>query len=268
MRRRMLAASIILPGVALAGPAVESSISKLDFGSLYRKLRYRGDDGVLFWWLSGTKYAHFENEVTPLHELEACAIIRISTTTTGFRVTSLEHTFYTALRTGRPLEELKNPFTGELLKYKRTPPQPLTIDYRSDATFDVPSTMGTSRVAFNRSAAVLRTHGDQIWLQDDSSALVTSAAGTFSRANDWSTFRCNQKDILDARNQVPASTVHMQSVGSWQSWMNMGQRSGGLTSRIVGAKVRAFSGVPAVWRSLLEEFHPEVARDPIAALGA
>ena len=64
----MLAASIILPGVALAGPAVESSISKLDFGSLYRKLRYRGDDGVLFWWLSGTKYAHFENEVTHQHD--------------------------------------------------------------------------------------------------------------------------------------------------------------------------------------------------------
>lgn len=270
-RRTVLTALVALPSLpALAAAAVriDPKITGADFGVLYRKLRYRADDGALFWWLSGTKYANRGNEVIPIHNLEACAIIRINTTNSGFSVRSLEHIFYTDLKSGRPLTTMRNPLTDEIVEYKRTPARPIVIEYRPDATFDVPSIMGESRVDFARTAAVLKVNGNEVWMQDDTQTTISSTSGSVNRATDWSTFRCNMIELLDPKNAIPAATVQMQSVSSWQPWMKMGDRPGGLVSRTVGAKVTKFSDVSAEWRSLIQEFHPDVARDPLGALGA
>ncbi len=239
-----------------------------NFGTLYRKLRYRSDDGHLFWWLSGTKYGQIDNELRPLHNLEACAIIRVRSNASGFDATSLEHVFYTDLETGRPLERMLNPFSGELVQYRRTPARVVTIHYDADASFALPETTGGSRVEFRRNKGILTRHGRDVWLQEDSSTTVTPVGGTPSRNNDWSTFCARSDDIGRTGANFVVATVHMQSLSSWQSWMKMGERRGGLTSRIVGAKVARFDDVPASWRSMLHGAHPEVARDPLGALDA
>ncbi len=274
LNRRTLIGALAV-GAAVSAQASSSGGTGVDprnplgnFGALYRKLRYRSDDGHLFWWLSGTKYGQVDNELRPLHSLEACAIIRVRSTGSGFDATSLEHVFYTDLETGRPLERMLNPFSGEMVQYRRTPARAVTIHYDADASFTLPETKGGPRVEFRRSKGILVRHGGDVWLQDDSSTTVTPPGGTPSHGNDWSTFRARFDEIARPGANFVAATVHMQSLSGWQGWMKMGERRGGLTSRIVGAKVASFDDVPASWRSMLQSAHPEVARDPLGALDA
>ena len=78
--RRALVGSVVAFGAcgAAAGHAanrrVDSYNAMADFGPLYRKLRYRSDDGALYWWLSGTKYGQIDNEIKALHGLDFTAL--------------------------------------------------------------------------------------------------------------------------------------------------------------------------------------------------
>lgn len=272
--RRALVGSVVAFGAcgAAAGHAanrrVDSYNAMADFGPLYRKLRYRSDDGALYWWLSGTKYGQIDNEIKALHGLEACAIIRVTSTGRGFDAISLEHLFYTDLETRAPLERMVNPFTGETVVYRRTPARPLTIHYGADGSYSLPETPGGPRIEFTRTKGVLAVHGPEIWLHDDSSTVVTPATGPVTRNNDWSTFHAQLRDVVDRNTSMPAASVQMQSLSGWQGWMKMSGRSGGLVSRVIGAKVARFADVPESWRAMLQAAHPDVARDPLGALDA
>jgi hypothetical protein len=48
--------------------------------------------------------------------------------------------------------------------------------------------------------------------------------------------------------------------------MNMGDRPGSLTSRLVGRKVRRYADLPESWRARLAQLAPDIAADPVAAL--
>jgi Protein of unknown function (DUF1838) len=85
-----------------------------DVVTMYRKLRYRMDDGVLFWWMYDTKIGQVGATLTPLYDMQVGSIIRVKNNADGsFAVTSLEDVFYTDITTGAYLRQWTNPYTGE-----------------------------------------------------------------------------------------------------------------------------------------------------------
>ena len=267
-RRAMIVGTALLPFTTIA-PAGAAGIptNAAEFGTLFRRMRYRTDDGVLFWWMTGAKYGQMGNEVKAFHGMEACAIIRITSTASGWSTETLEHIFYTDLETGRPLKTVTNPFTGESIEYKRTPARPFTLHYNSDASFELPSEIGGAKFDSDRNKAILAVNGDEIWISDDATTTLTPADGVPVHSADWSTFRCKTTDLSNATEAFVPASLHLQTISGWQSWMKMDGQPGGLLSRIVGAKVASFDEVPETWRALLAEAHPDIARDPIGSLG-
>jgi hypothetical protein len=59
-----MAAMMTTDGEAAASPS--RSMAPLDLVQLYRKLHYRSNDGVVFWWLQGPKYGQVGTTLTPL----------------------------------------------------------------------------------------------------------------------------------------------------------------------------------------------------------
>jgi len=86
--------------------------------------------------------------------------------------------------------------------------------------------------------------------------------------NDIAVYHGSLANLSDPRVKVGEATVFFAEVSGWQRWMNMGDRPGGLTSRMVGRKVRRYEDLPADWRANLARAAPHVAADPIAALDA
>jgi hypothetical protein len=59
-------AAMMAGGEAGASPSPTSA--SLDLVKLYRKLHYRSDDGLIFWWLQGPKYGQVGTTLTPLYQ--------------------------------------------------------------------------------------------------------------------------------------------------------------------------------------------------------
>jgi len=268
-RRALVLGAALAPLIPVAWASAGAVPPALgEFGPMFRKMRYRPNDGVLFWWMKGAKYGQIHNEVKPFHGIEACAITRVTTTPAGWSVDVLEHIFYTDLESGRLLESMTNPFTGKTLDYKRTPARPFTMQYHSDGSLDLPSEIGGAKFESDRKKAILTVHGDEIWVSDDAATKMLPASGAAVYSAEWSTFRCRMTDLADKSLTFVPASLHLQGLGGWQGWMQMGDQPGGLISRIVGSKVATFDEVPETWRVLLAKAHPDVARDPIGSLGS
>ena len=71
---RRLGLKIALGGVsaaALAGSGVANAAvdQSQEAKAMFRKLRYRADEGLVFWWLKGTKYGQVGPELKPIFDM-------------------------------------------------------------------------------------------------------------------------------------------------------------------------------------------------------
>jgi len=55
-------------------------------------------------------------------------------------------------------------------------------------------------------------------------------------------------------------------ISSWQGWLNMGDRPGSQVTRLIAKKTFDFNDVAPELLNLLRRNHPDIARDPVAAL--
>ena len=113
---------------ARAAGAPAAGSAGVDPVKLYRKLHFRTDDGLAFWWLQGPKIGQVGATLTPLFTNSVGTIQRVRQLPDGgFEVTQLEMVFALDLVTGAPLAEWRNPYTGELLPIRFRPLGPTTI---------------------------------------------------------------------------------------------------------------------------------------------
>ena len=236
---------------------------------IYRKLRYRGDEGLVLWWLNGTKYGQVGPELKPLFDMHVGAILKVKNTPDGgYDVTSLEIVFYTDLKTGLFLREWVNPYTGKTISVKHSPLGPTRIHHDQNGDKVLPADVGGSKLESENVVGPPLIVGEDVWIKDDYTAAVFPADGksaTF-RVNDWSTYLGKLADITNPAMAFAPASVYLQEATSWQRWMGMGDGPGGLTSRAVGRKVASYAEMPEAWRKLVAEIDPEIAKDPIGAL--
>lgn len=262
------AAGLNLATPALAQTRLLDPSRDADLALLYRKLVYRSDDGIVWWWLRGPKYGQVDATLTPLFTLNVGTIQRVKIRADGgFDLTSLETVFLTDIETDAPLSSWRNPYTNETLPVTMTPVGPTTIAYAADNSRVLPTELGGSRIEAMsvRHAPVIVN--DNVFLRADDQARVFSPGRTTPFiVNDLTTYHGNLRELSDPALKMASATAFFAEVTGWQRWMKMGDRPGALTSRSSGAKVKSYEEMPALWRTMLETQAPAIAADPVAAL--
>ena len=264
MRRRAVLASGLAAGLAPAMP----TWARTSDTDLYRKLQYRLDDGLVFWWMRGPKYGQVGATLTPLFTIEVGTIQRIRHQPDGgFDVTSLEAVFLSDIDTGKRLTTWRNPYTDELLTVKFAPVGPSTVHYRPDNSRVLPTQIGGARMEATSTISPPLIQGDEVFFRHTSNARVFSPGRTTPfEVNDISMVHGSLKDLNDPRVKVGKAQVFYAEVTGWQRWLNMGDRPGTMTSRSAGAKVGSLDQMPDRWRAMLREAAPDLAADPVAGL--
>jgi hypothetical protein len=256
------------PAMASGAGAPAIGRAGVDPLTLYRKLRFRTDDGLVFWWLQGPKIGQVGATLTPLFTNSVGTIQRVRQLPDGgFEVTQLEMVFAFDIATGAPLTEWRNPYTGELLPIRFRPLGPTTIRYRPDNSRVLPTEIGGAPL---ESRAIMHPPlivGDDVFVRDESTARVMSPGrSTPFEVNDIATYHGSLANLGDPAVAMAEATVFFAEVTGWQRWMNMGERPGSLTSRLAGRKVRRYEDLPPAWRERLKQIAPDIAADPVAAL--
>jgi hypothetical protein len=251
---------------AAGAPAVGSA--GVDPVKLYRKLHFRSDDGLAFWWLQGPKIGQVGATLTPLFTNSVGTIQRVRQLPDGgFEVTQLEMVFAFDISTGAPLTEWRNPYTGESLPIRFRPLGPTIIRYRPDNSRVLPTEIGGAPLESRATTHPPLIVGDDVFVRDESIARVMSPGRTTPfEVNDIATYHGSLANLADPAVTMGEATVFFAEVTGWQRWMNMGDRPGSLTSRLVGRKVRRYADLPESWRARLAQLAPDIAADPVAAL--
>lgn len=257
------------PGVARAATApVAPATPTFDRVALYRKLHYRSDAGLVWWWLQGPKYGQVGTTLTPLFSMLVGTLQRVTPRADGgFDLTSLEMVFLADPDSGARLTQWRNPYTGETIPVKFSPLGPSIIRYRADNSRVLPTEIGGARLESSVRTSEPLVVGDDVFVREESRARVYSPGRTTPfEVNDLSTYHGSLRNLTDPDVTMGEATVSFAEVTGWQRWMNMGDRPGNLTSRSSGAKVPGFEAMPANWRAMLAEVAPQIAADPVAAL--
>ena len=280
-RRDLLAgaAAGLVAGAALqpsaghaASPITPAGAGAIDAVQTHRKLKYRTDAGLVFWWLRGVKYGQVGTTLTPLFTNHTGTIQRIEPTDDGgFDLSYLEVTIATVVDNDTPLKAWKNPYTGEVLPVKVRPMGPTTVHYRADNSRVIPETIGGSPIEATSEVTGPYVVGDDVFISEVIQARVyRSGPENPFVVNDMSHYHGSLAELSSPATTMAAATVSFGEITGWQKWMNMGDRPGNLTSRTFGKKAASYSQMPEAWLkgvALAEpELAEELARDPLAAL--
>jgi hypothetical protein len=255
-------------GAALWPSLARGSTAAVDEGLLYRKLKYRTDDGPVFWWLNGPKYGVVDGEMTHLWTIEVGTISMVMHGDDGgFDTKSLEITFLTDPVSGARLESWHNPYTVETLPVKLSLVGPTMAHYDARNERALPAMLGGASIeAVSRRAAPLIV-GDDVFIRDEVTARVMSPGRTKPFVvNDISIYQGSMRELGAAETTFGAARVMFAEVTGWQQWLRMGDRPGTMTSRTMGAKVDRYEALPERWRAMVAKHAPEIAADPLGAL--
>jgi hypothetical protein len=265
-----LAAVGLLPAGAAFGSqrAAAEGPSRLrleDQALAFRKLAFATNADPGFWWLQGRRYGLVDNQLTPLWDMHVGVVFRTRDLAGGrYEVRSIAASFYTDLESGAFLRTFKNPYTGVDTPVFYYPPSPTRVRYSGLA---VEGNAAPAGLNVKDDIGRPRIDGEALTIRSDH--LVSGVlSGKAVRVNDMSTYIGVLNDIRDAAVSMAPASQTFNDFNSWPDWLLMGDRPGTYLSRAYGRKAFALGEMPATWRRLLKETHPEIADDPVRALGA
>ncbi|EIZ77347.1 hypothetical protein WSK_4079 [Novosphingobium sp. Rr 2-17] len=265
----LAATAAALPGVAArAATRLLDPANPDDARLIYRKLRYRTDDGLLFSWIRGPYMAAYEGDLIPMYALNLGAIQRITHNPDGsFNLIDLEISFRVDAQTGERLKTLRNPITGETVPVGGRGPVPTHLKVSADNDFVIPDVPGQPQYDHSHVPVSIFPLGrTEMAMRDRSHARVTAPDGSVSYLNEVSTISAPRDQVLDPRTTSLNSRVQSNDVRSWPAWLNMGARPGTLALFANGGKVSHFADLPDDWHAMLKQYYPQIAADPIAVL--
>ena len=134
-RRTFLAGS-----AALAALPAAAATTTPDLRSAIRRLRFRTDDGLVFWWLRCSYYGAVNAALTPIYDMLFGSIQQvISRDDGGFDVLQLELGFRMEVGGKARMRAFRNPYTGETVPVQFTPVGPTRLHFSAEAVPSVPS---------------------------------------------------------------------------------------------------------------------------------
>jgi hypothetical protein len=275
-RRDALKLGLGLVAGAMATPSLAAKATErrldpanpADARTIYRKLRYRTDDGLLFSWIKGPYMASTGEDLIPMYALNLATIQRVTQTPDGgFQLIDLEMSFRVDVQTGERLKTLRNPLTGETVAVGGRGPVPTHLTVSADNEIVIPQVPGQPKYEHDHAPVTFLSLGqNELGIRDRSHARVTAPDGSVSFLNEVSTITGPRDVVLDPRTTTVKARVQSNDVRSWPAWLKMGDRPGSLALFANGGKVSRFEDLPDDWHALLKTHYPQIADDPIAVL--
>ncbi len=87
-----------------------------------------------------------------------------------------------------------------------------------------------------------------------------------SRISDLTTYFGSLRDVTDPSVKMPPAGHAFTDINDWPTWLEMGDQPGEYYSRGVGFKSFSFEQMPELWKKLVRQEHPAIAKDPLQAL--
>ncbi|HWU02421.1 MAG TPA: DUF1838 family protein [Novosphingobium sp.] len=260
------AAALSAPAAARAATRQLDPANPDDARLIYRKLRYRTDDGLIFSWIKGPYMAAIDGDLIPMYAINLGSFSRVTQRADGsFELRDLEISFRTDPETGQRLTSFRNPVTGQTLPVVERVQGPNRVIMSPDNHAQISDMPGGPHFELTHYPVRPFAIGQDIAIRDRTHARVTGRDGV-SMLNEVSTISGPRAQVLDPAVTSVASRAQSNDVRSFPAWLNMGDRAGHLALFGNGGKVHRFDDLPEDWRAMLHEVFPAIAADPIAAL--
>jgi len=275
-RRQMTQTALIGAGALAAGSLAACSEPAMSFDRnspeqrllALAKLRGSAKKEPVIWWLDGTLYGVVDQVPTPMWHMETVSFASWEKTESGeYLMSHRELSLRKDFDTGELLEEIENPYTGELLKSEHKPfiPAPLLLSAnaaRLPEGVNMPAT-------FIHDIQVPTIAGNDIWIGEDMYAEIPAFAPGAKpwRANDINTYHGALDQVLDPGVTSADATMVYQGMYSWRPWLNMGDIEGQHVARMAGKKLRSIDDIPESYLNSAALIDPEFVETGIAALG-
>jgi hypothetical protein len=203
-------------------------------------------------------------------------------------------TFYTDLATGAHLREFVNPLTQKTIVMPAARPGPFTLKYDSQGLEEtaaetvnqlrrwsgyppVPASKTSATGDADESEAGLERsggigpawiQGDDVWIQAEHMSRIASPAPRKRdlRDNDLVTYFGSLRDVANPEVKMAPAGLTFSDINVWPAWLEMGDAQGEFYSRAFGRKAFSYADMPEVWRRLLAQLYPDIAKDPISIL--
>lgn len=263
------ASAAVLPSTSLQAATRQlDPANPVDARMIYRKLRYRTDDGLIFSWIKGPYMAATGGNLIPMYALNLGSIQRVTQNTDGgFDLIDLEVSFRVDVETGERLKTLRNPVTGETVKVGGRGPIPTHLKVSAENEFVIPDVPGQPKYDHEHvPVSFFQLGRSELAMRDRSHARVTAPDGSVSFLNEVSTISGARDLVLDPKTKTINSRVQSNDVRSWPAWLKMDDRPGSLALFGNGGKVSRFADLPDEWHAMLKVHYPQIAADPIGVL--
>ena len=280
LSRRLMLTGTLATGAALSAPAFAAQPALATMPreagipsdpatrtAINRRVRMRGDKGLVFWWFRGRNYAQQGARLIPLCELIFGSMMDITPTADGgLDVVQYELGFRTALNGTDRAEKLHNPVTGEMVDVPFAPVGPTRLHYGADNAPQLPANVGGSRMTIEHVPDIYYRLGDTLCFQTHTAARVETPGQRDRVVNDMSMICSPMREALDPKRGFASATAHGSDVTDYARWWKMPADAGTQSLRSIGQKVARWQDMPADWLAMVARTDPEMARDPLAVL--
>jgi hypothetical protein len=236
---------------------------------VYRRVRFAGDERIVFWWMRGRRYGFVDTVLTPFFDMHVGSMHRCRDLGDGrYEVRSASAMYHTDLAGGGLLEDWANPVTGRTVKFAYPAPTVVITTYSyADGVQDGPSPPGT-KTERRHALAPLELVGEDAWLREESWLVVQYAAsGRSQRVHDLHTFASPVAALRDAARAFVPASVHFNDYNGWSPRFEMGDAPGASVARCSGRKVATVDELPEAYLRIARRLHGAAFRDPARTLG-
>jgi hypothetical protein len=275
----MLVAGMLLPpatAAAASGAATTSTGARLDLArppdllAAMMKLRAATDGSLAIEWLKGVQYGLVDAVLTPFFTLNSVTLSWYRPAPDGsFQGRRLEVVYHGDLATNRPIREFRNPYTGQVVPVEAARTGPLPVLF-TPAGLVLPPKLGDQRIEADSSIGPAITGGRHVWIRFDTRSRVypPGADRPGFTYNETTTYLGHLDEVLDPAVSNARCQVSYNSVLGFKPWMAMGGIRGALSNNATGEKVGGIAALPADIAEFLAAAHPDILKDPRAALDA
>jgi hypothetical protein len=235
----------------------------------YRRVRFAGDERIVFWWMRGRRYGFVDTVLTPFFDMHVGSMHRCRDLGDGrYEVRTASAMYHTDIASGALVESWANPVTGRTVQFSYPAPAAAVTTYTYAAGVqDGPSPPGM-KMERRHVLAPLELVGEEAWLREESWLVVQYAAtGRSQRVHDMYTFSSPAAALRDAARAFVPASVHFNDYNGWSPRFEMGDAPGSSVARCSGRKVAGVDELPRPFLELARRLHPDAFRDPARTLG-
>jgi hypothetical protein len=221
----------------------------------------RSTGSVYYWYRCRLDYAVTDQPITPVcgyDSLYRFDVVAPEVPGAAWQVRRWESCIYTDLERFVPIDELRDPLDGRLLRPFHFTEGPMDFRYAATRADGRPFSLPWTVV------------GDDVWASNDTywdfphplppDRWPRASSGERLRFSNSSTLRGSMAELEDPQLEFAHCRLSYQATAGWLPWMQRGRSAGHVVWRGQGVKLAALEQVPRDSLRAFEQRHPEMLR--------